>query len=219
MVAGGQWSAAASGSRITRTGRASGSASRVFQAAADIGGAGGPVAAGDLLPLERRLDVDAEGPWPREWTRPRLQPRGRRLKGEPSSGHHRTAAGQVRRHPARVRHRHATSQGQTRRPRTALAGTQNGTFGAAVPNLATSARSPGTAGIFRAGQDRGPVRDVTWITVPLGYGLLADAAVDPLAEQIGVAEVAGVLLDHVEYHLAQRDGRAVLQRAADGEVG
>jgi hypothetical protein len=29
-------------------------------------------------------------------------------------------------------------------------------------------------------------------------GLLADAAVDPLAEQIGVAEVAGVLLDHVE---------------------
>ena len=33
-------------------------------------------------------------------------------------------------------------------------------------------------------------------------GLLADAAVDPLAEQVGVAEVAGVLLDHVEYHLA-----------------
>ena len=50
-------------------------------------------------------------------------------------------------------------------------------------------------------------------------GLLADAAVDPLAEQIGVAEVAGILLDHVEYHLAQRDGRAVLHRAADGEVG
>ena len=34
-----------------------------------------------------------------------------------------------------------------------------------------------------------------------------------------MAEVAGVLLDHVEYHLAQRDGRAVLHRAADGEVG
>ncbi len=50
-------------------------------------------------------------------------------------------------------------------------------------------------------------------------GLLADAAVDPLAEQIGVAEVAGILLDHVEYHLAQRNGRAVLHRAADGEVG
>jgi hypothetical protein len=50
-------------------------------------------------------------------------------------------------------------------------------------------------------------------------GLLADAAVDPLAEQIGVTEVAGVLLDHVQYHLAQRDGRAVLHGAADGEVG
>src|ERR1700734_1224212 len=49
-------------------------------------------------------------------------------------------------------------------------------------------------------------------------GLLADAAVDPLAEQVGVAEVAGVLLDHVEYHLAQRDGGAVFHRAADGEV-
>jgi len=50
-------------------------------------------------------------------------------------------------------------------------------------------------------------------------GLLADAAIDPLAEQIGVAEVAGILLDYVEYHLAQRDGRAVLHRAADGEIG
>ena len=47
---------------------------------------------------------------------------------------------------------------------------------------------------------------------------MADAAVDPLAEQVGVAEVAGVLLDHVEYHLAQRDGGAVLHGAADGEV-
>jgi hypothetical protein len=50
-------------------------------------------------------------------------------------------------------------------------------------------------------------------------GLLADPAVDPLAEQVRVAEVAGILLDHVQYHLAQRDGRAVLHRAADGEVG
>src|ERR1700691_1976511 len=49
--------------------------------------------------------------------------------------------------------------------------------------------------------------------------LLADAAVDPLAEQVRVAEMAGVLLDHVEYHLAQRDGSAVLHRTADGEVG
>jgi hypothetical protein len=50
-------------------------------------------------------------------------------------------------------------------------------------------------------------------------GLLADAAVDPLAEQVGVAEVAGVLLDHVEYHLAQRDRGAVSHGAAHGEVG
>ena len=50
-------------------------------------------------------------------------------------------------------------------------------------------------------------------------GLLADPAVDPFAEQIGVAEVPGIFLDHVKYHLAQRDGRAVLHRAADGEVG
>lgn len=50
-------------------------------------------------------------------------------------------------------------------------------------------------------------------------GLLTDAAVDPLAEQVGVAEVACVLLDHVEYHLAQRDGRAILHRTSDGEIG
>jgi hypothetical protein len=50
-------------------------------------------------------------------------------------------------------------------------------------------------------------------------GLLADAAVDPLTEQIGVAQMAGVLLDHVEYHLAQRDGRAISHGAVDGEVG
>ena len=29
-------------------------------AAADVGGVGGPVSAGDLLPLDRGLDVDAE---------------------------------------------------------------------------------------------------------------------------------------------------------------
>jgi hypothetical protein len=57
---------------------------------------------------------------------------------------------------------------------------------------------------------------LTWHPV---MWLLADAAVDPLPEQIGVAEVAGVLLDHVEDHLAQRDGRAVPHGAADGEVG
>ena len=49
--------------------------------------------------------------------------------------------------------------------------------------------------------------------------LLTDATVDPLAEQIGLTDVAGVLLDHVKYYLAQRDGRAILHGAADGEIG
>src|SRR5437763_16877844 len=34
--------------------------------------------------------------------------------------------------------------------------------------------------------------------------LLADASVDPLAQQVDVTEVAGVLLDHSDQHLAQR---------------
>ena len=49
-------------------------------------------------------------------------------------------------------------------------------------------------------------------------GLLTDAAVDPLAEQVGVAEVACVLLDHVDI-LAQRDGRDILHGTSDGEIG
>lgn len=76
---------------------------------------------------------------------------------------------------------------------------------------------PGTC----AGSRRDPasLRRCAGATLGSFVGLLADAAVDPLAEQVGVAEVAGVLLDHVEYHLAQRDGSAVLHGAADGEVG
>ena len=35
---------------------------------------------------------------------------------------------------------------------------------------------------------------------------LADASVDPFPQQVGVATMAGVLLDHVDKHLAQRDG-------------
>ena len=35
--------------------------------------------------------------------------------------------------------------------------------------------------------------------------LLADASVDPLTQQVGVTEVAGVLVDHFDQHLAQRD--------------
>jgi hypothetical protein len=52
----------------------------------------------------------------------------------------------------------------------------------------------------------------------MSQGLLTDAAGYPLAEQIGVTEVACVLLDHVQYHLAQRDGRAIVQRDTDGEA-
>jgi hypothetical protein len=33
-----------------------------------------------------------------------------------------------------------------------------------------------------------------------------------------VTEVACVLLDHMQYHLAQRDGRAIVQKDADGEA-
>jgi hypothetical protein len=33
--------------------------------------------------------------------------------------------------------------------------------------------------------------------------LLADASVNPLTQQVGVTEVAGVLVDHFEQHLAQ----------------
>jgi hypothetical protein len=67
--------------------------------------------------------------------------------------------------------------------------------------------------------ERGPALAVRRAGARLVRGLLADAAVDPLTEQVGVAEVPGVLLDHVEYHLAQCDGSAVLHGAADGEVG
>ena len=35
--------------------------------------------------------------------------------------------------------------------------------------------------------------------------LLADASVDALAQQVGVAHVAGVLLDRADQHFAQRD--------------
>ena len=41
-------------------------------------------------------------------------------------------------------------------------------------------------------------------TVPLEGRLLAYASVDPLAQQVGVTHVAGVLLDHSDQHLAQR---------------
>ena len=54
----------------------------------------------------------------------------------------------------------------------------------------------------------------------LGFPLsLADASVDPFAQQVSVAAVAGVLLDHVDKHFAQRDGVSVSHNPADAEVG
>src|SRR5215467_10849524 len=48
---------------------------------------------------------------------------------------------------------------------------------------------------------------------------LADASVDPFPKQVGVAAMAGVLLDHVDKHFAQRDGVSVWHSPADAEVG
>src|SRR5512133_3296922 len=48
---------------------------------------------------------------------------------------------------------------------------------------------------------------------------LADAPVDPFPQQVGVAAVAGVLLDHVDQHFAQRDSVSVSHSPADAEVG
>ena len=43
---------------------------------------------------------------------------------------------------------------------------------------------------------------------PTATGLLTDAAVDPLPQEVGMAIVAGVLLDHVDQELSQRDRSA-----------
>src|ERR1700755_650797 len=48
---------------------------------------------------------------------------------------------------------------------------------------------------------------------------LADASVDPFPQQVGVAAVASVLLDHVDKHFAQRDGVSISHSPADAEVG
>jgi hypothetical protein len=54
----------------------------------------------------------------------------------------------------------------------------------------------------------------------VGFPLsLADASVDPFSQQVGVAAVAGVLLDHMDKHFAQRDGVSVSHSPADAEVG
>jgi hypothetical protein len=48
---------------------------------------------------------------------------------------------------------------------------------------------------------------------------LADAAVDPFPQQVGVAAVTGVLLDHVDQNRAQRDASAIPIEALDAQVG
>jgi len=61
-------------------------------------------------------------------------------------------------------------------------------------------------------------------TLPLAFGreLLADATVDPLAQQIDVTHVPRVFLDHSDQHLAQRHRAApaavLVQRIVSGDV-
>src|SRR5215471_13107135 len=54
----------------------------------------------------------------------------------------------------------------------------------------------------------------------VGFPLsLANASVDPFPQQVGVAAVASVLLDHVDKHFAQRNGVSVSHSPADAEIG
>jgi hypothetical protein len=48
---------------------------------------------------------------------------------------------------------------------------------------------------------------------------LADAAVDPLPQQAGVAAVTGILLDHADQNRAQRDASAIPIQALDARAG
>src|SRR5580700_811286 len=54
---------------------------------------------------------------------------------------------------------------------------------------------------------------------PCPWSLLAYASVDPLAQQVGVAHVAGVLLDHSDQRLAQRHRAAAAAVLIQGIVG
>ena len=53
----------------------------------------------------------------------------------------------------------------------------------------------------------------------LATGLLADTSVNTLAQEIGMAVVAGVLLDHVNQELPQRDWFARAVPSNEAEVG
>jgi len=54
---------------------------------------------------------------------------------------------------------------------------------------------------------------VAELSLPL---LLTDAAVDTFPQHVGVAAVAGVLLNHVDQYRAQRDATAVRIEALNG---
>jgi len=60
------------------------------------------------------------------------------------------------------------------------------------------------------------IRDNAEMPLPLS---LADTAVDPFPQQVGVAAVTGVLLDHVDQNRAQRDASAIPIQALDAQVG
>src|SRR5215469_12964597 len=54
---------------------------------------------------------------------------------------------------------------------------------------------------------------------PSPAALLADAPVDPLAQQVGVTHMAGVLPDHPDQRLAQRHRPAAAAVLVQGIVG
>ena len=61
-------------------------------------------------------------------------------------------------------------------------------------------------------------KNLAELPLPLPLSL-ADVAVDRFPQQVGVAAAAGVLLDHVGQHRAQRDAGAVLADALSGGGG
>ena len=63
-----------------------------------------------------------------------------------------------------------------------------------------------------------PARPSYWST-RTPAGLLADAAVDALPQQVGMAVVAGVLLDHVDQELPQRDRLPGAVTPDEAEIG
>ena len=83
----------------------------------------------------------------------------------------------------------------------------------AIDMFLAHARHPARRRSYRTWQDCGPHRGHraaerpphTVAPVVWRNGLLADASVDPLTQQVGVTGVAGVLVDHLDQHLAQRD--------------